>query len=67
MRMVFKELRGSFVRFRANDGVGPHVVAHILDTALSNIFCLAEGATHPSNRVAMFFDPGGCGQKVMFI
>jgi hypothetical protein len=46
VRMVFEELRGGFVRFRANDRVGSHFVAYIFDPALSDLD--AQNTVEPS-------------------
>src|SRR5208282_2649262 len=55
--MVFEELRGGFMRLRTNDREGSHLVAYIVDTALSDLLGLAERSTHADNRALVLFDP----------
>jgi len=55
--MVFEELRGGFMRVRANDHVSSHLVADIFDTALRDLLGLAEWSTHADDRALVFFDP----------
>ena len=58
MRMVIEELGGSIMRIRANDCVGAHQVAYILDAAFAHFLSLAERAAHPDDCGTMFSGPG---------
>src|SRR6202035_1717946 len=57
VRMVFEQLRGGFVRIRAHDGVGAHLVADIRDAARRDLLGLAERSTHADDRTVVLFDP----------
>jgi hypothetical protein len=68
VRMVFEELRGGFVRFRANDHIRSHLVAYILNAAVSDLLGLAERSTHADNRALVLFDPRlPCGNSLAFL
>src|SRR5258706_11211181 len=68
MRVVFKELRRGFVRFRAYDRIGSQLIAYIFDTALRDLLGLIERSTHAGDRTLMLFDPGlPCSNSLAFL
>src|SRR5262245_45617862 len=67
MRMALEHLRGSLVRFSANDREGSHLVADILDAACIDPLGLAERPAHFEDRGLMLLDPRLPGGHPLFL
>jgi len=57
VRMSFEECGRGFMRVRANDHVGAHLIARIFDTALGDLFGLTERSAHANDCGLVFFSP----------
>jgi hypothetical protein len=55
MRMVLEQLGGRLVGFRAHDHEAAHLVAHVLDPALSDLLGLAERTMSTQNTYLALF------------
>src|SRR5262249_22506346 len=55
------------MRVRANDRVGAHQVAYVLDAVLADLFGLAERPAHTDDCSMMLFDPGFPGPSPLLL